>query len=151
MKFIKKKSGNRPEISTASLPDIIFMLLFFFMVVTVMREQELMVNVSVPQATEVEKLENKSLVDHIYIGEPMPKYQNYYGRSARVQLNNQISEVDDIAAFVYACNNSKTELDRSRAIASLRVDKKVTMGIVSDVKTALRKSGRLKVNYSSVR
>lgn len=151
MKFTKKKSNDKPEISTASLPDIIFMLLFFFMVVTVMREQELMVAVAIPQATEVEKLENKSLVDHIYIGEPMAKYQEYYGSNPRLQLNNQISDVEDVSFFVHNCGENKTESDRGRAIASLRIDRKVKMGIVTDVKTELRKSGQLKINYSSVR
>ena len=72
-KFRKKGGKSTPAISTASLPDIIFMLLFFFMVVTVMRESELKVQVQVPQATELTKLEQKSLVNYIYIGKPTKK------------------------------------------------------------------------------
>lgn len=150
MKFIKKKGEKRPEISTASLPDIIFMLLFFFMVVTVMREQDLKVRVIPPQASEIEKIENKSLVDYVYLGKPLPKFQEQFGTAPRLQLNNQFSEVDDIQVFVQSNSIQKPEADRGRAITSLRVDKEVTMGIVTDVKTELRRAGQLKVNYSSV-
>ena len=57
-----------PPISTASLPDVIFMILFFFMVSTTMRDQELLVRYKLPEATEVQKLEKKSLVSFIHIG-----------------------------------------------------------------------------------
>ena len=67
-KFKKKKKGM-PGISTASLPDIVFMLLFFFMVTTVMRETELKIKKpQLPKATEIKKLERKSLVSYIYVG-----------------------------------------------------------------------------------
>ena len=151
MKFAKKRGDKKPEISTASLPDIIFMLLFFFMVVTVMREQDLKVRVLPPQATEVEKLENKSLISHIYIGKPLPKYQGSHGDAPRLQLNNQFAKTEDISFFIHNEKDPMIESDKGRMIASLRVDKEVTMGIITDVKTELRKSGQLKVNYSSTK
>ena len=86
-----KKDGKRetPAISTASLPDIVFMLLFFFMVSTTMREVSLMVANAMPQATETVKLEKKSLVSNIYVGKPTPQYQGAYGTEPRIQLNDR--------------------------------------------------------------
>jgi biopolymer transport protein ExbD len=148
-KFKKKRGAATPEISTASLPDIIFMLLFFFMVVTVMRESELKIKVSVPQATELEKLERKSLVSYLYVGKPTSKYQAVYGSAPRLQLGNQLSTVDDIPTFMEGERDDREEEDRGLITASLRVDRDITMGLVSDVKTELRKSGQLRINYSS--
>lgn len=148
-KFKKKRGASKPEISTASLPDIIFMLLFFFMVVTVMRESELKIKVSVPQATELEKLERKSLVSYLYVGKPLPKYQAVYGTAPRLQLNNQLATVDDIPVFMEQERQARAEEERGLITASLRVDREITMGLVTDVKTELRKSGQLRINYSS--
>ncbi len=148
-RFKKKRGGSKPEISTASLPDIIFMLLFFFMVVTQMRDAELKVKVVTPQATELTKLERKSLVNYIYIGRPLKKYQKLYGTSPRIQLGDKFSTVDDIPLFLENFRVSVPENQRKLITSSLRVDKTVTMGIVQDVKTELRKSGQLKINYSA--
>ena len=87
-KFKKKKSGGLPAINTASLPDIVFMLLFFFMVATVMRDNTLMIDNSLPSASEVEKLEKKNLVMYVYIGKPSRNYKKKYGSEARIQLND---------------------------------------------------------------
>ena len=149
MSKFKKKGKSMPAISTASLPDIIFMLLFFFMVVTVMRESELKVQVSVPQATELTKLEQKSLVNYIYIGRPTPKNQRIYGTSPRLQLGDKISDVKDIPLFLEQFKTQVPEKQRPRITSSIRVDGDVTMGIVQDVKTELRKQGQLRVNYSA--
>lgn len=148
-KFKKKRGSSNPEISTASLPDIIFMLLFFFMVVTVMRESDLKVKVTVPQATELEKLERKSLVSYLYVGKPLRKYQAIYGTAPRLQLNNQLSTVEDIPNYMEAERADRAEEDKGLITASLRVDREITMGLVTDVKTELRKSGQLRINYSS--
>ena len=138
-----------PAISTASLPDIIFMLLFFFMVVTVMRESELKVKVLVPEATELTKLEQKSLVNYIYIGKPTKNYQEIYGTSPRLQLGDKISDIKDIPLFLEQFKAGVNEQLHSRITSSIRVDGEVTMGIVQDVKTELRKQGQLRVNYSA--
>jgi len=148
-KFTKKRGKASPAISTASLPDIIFMLLFFFMVVTVMRSSDRMVDVIVPEATELTKLEKKSLVNQIYIGKPKPQFESIYGTSPRIQLNDKISDEDDIPIFLEKHKIKVPENQRSKITTSLRVDGKVTMGIVQDVKTALRKANQLKVNYST--
>lgn len=148
-KFAKKRGASTPEISTASLPDIIFMLLFFFMVVTVMKESTLKVEFTPPNATELEKLERKSLVHHIYVGKPTAQYQAQYGTAPRIQLNDQFAIVDDIPLFLEQEKLKVNERERDFLTTSLRVDKAATMGIVSDVKTKLRKSNQLKINYSA--
>ncbi len=147
--FEKKRGKASPAISTASLPDIIFMLLFFFMVVTVLRDGERKVQVVVPQATELQKLEQKSLVNHIWIGRPVEKYQAVYGTKPRIQLGDKFATENDIPLFLEQHKIKIPEAQRPRITSSLKVDGDVTMGIVTDVKTILRKSGQLKVNYSA--
>lgn len=146
-KFVKKKSNSSAAISTASLPDIIFMLLFFFMVTTTMRETTLFVQVKVPEATEVQKLEKKALVSYIYIGKPTQV--TVYGSEPRIQLNDAFANVSEIAEFVASERESKNEADRPLITTSLKVDIETRMGIVTDVKQELRKANALRINYSS--
>ena len=148
-KFSKKRGKTNPEVSTASLPDIIFMLLFFFMVVTVLRDAELKVKVSTPYATELTKLEEKSLVNYLYIGRPTQKFQSLYGTKPRLQLGDKFATIQDIPLFLEKHKIKVPENRHGQITSSLRVDGEVTMGIVQDVKTELRKSGQLKVNYSA--
>lgn len=148
-KFSKKRGKAKPKISTASLPDIIFMLLFFFMVVTVLRDAELKVRVSTPHASELTKLEKKSLVNYLYIGKPMKQYQALYGTKPRLQLGDKIASVAEIPLFLEKHRIKVSESERPGITSSLRIDGQVTMGIVQDVKTELRKSNQLKVNYSA--
>jgi biopolymer transport protein ExbD len=154
-KFATKRGRPEPSISTASLPDIIFILLFFFMVVTKMRESELKVTVVTPFASELTKLEEKSLVATINIGRPSQKYRPIYGTKPQIQLNDKFARVGGEESEIrYFMENFRTKVPESRRqqiTASLRVDGGVTMGIVADVKTALRKSAQLKVNYSAKR
>lgn len=148
--FKSKRGLAKPEISTASLPDIIFILLFFFMVVTVMRDAEIMLKVQTPTATQLTKLEDKSLVSYIYIGKPMPKYESIYGTKPRIQLADQIVDgPENIPLFL---EKHKVKIPESRhplVTTSLRIDGEVTMGIVQDVKTMLRKQNQLRLNYSA--
>lgn len=147
------KSGTSKKeltaISTASLPDIVFMLLFFFMVTTSMREVELMVKVSLPTASEVQKLEKKSLVSYIYIGSPMKSFQRLYGNDSRIQLNDSFKTLDDIRDFISSERDAMQESDRAQMTTSLKVDEYTRMGIVSEVKQELRKSSALKIVYSA--
>lgn len=146
-RFKRNKKSGVQSINTSSLPDIIFMLLFFFMVTTVMREVTLIVKVLPPEATEVQKLERKSLVSYIYIGEP--KKSSLFGSKPRIQLNDQFAEVGNIQAFVTSERQSRDEVDRKFITTSLKVDQNIQMGIVTDVKQELRKSGAFKINYST--
>jgi biopolymer transport protein ExbD len=146
-RFKRDKKSGVQAINTSSLPDIIFMLLFFFMFTTVMREVTLIVKVLPPEATEVEKLEKKSLVSYIYIGEP--KKSAVYGTKPRVQLNDQFARISDIPAFVATERQARDESDRRFITTSLKVDQNIRMGIVTDAKQELRKSGAFKINYST--
>jgi len=146
-RFKTKKGKGTPAINTSSLPDIIFMLLFFFMVTTTMREVTVRVQQRMPEATEVQKLDKKSLVSFIYIGEP--KNTKIFGTKARIQLNDVFASVDDIPEFVTKEREARDEADRKFITTSLKVDGNTKMGIVTDVKQELRKSGAFKINYST--
>lgn len=148
-KFNKKKSGDLPAISTASLPDIVFMLLFFFMVATVMRENTLKIKNTLPSADQVEKLDKKDLIMYIYVGQPQERYQGQYGKESRIQLNDKFADLNDIPAFIRSERDSKREELRDYLTTALKVDKDANMGIVSDIKEELRKENALKINYTT--
>ncbi len=148
-KFRNSNNKELPPISTSSLPDIVFMLLFFFMASTTMREVTLKVKVTVPEATELSKLAKKSLVSYIYIGEPHNQYQGQFGNEPRIQLNDQFSQVSDIPDYIEAERAARDEAEVPQMITSLKVDENCTMGIVSDVKQELRRVSALHINYSS--
>ncbi|MCG6187951.1 ExbD/TolR family protein [Maribellus maritimus] len=148
-KFRKKGGKELPPISTASLPDIVFMLLFFFMVSTTMREVTYKVQIHLPEATELSKLEKKSLVSYIYVGEPLRQYQKTFGVAPRIQLNDEFATVDDIQDYVTAEREARAEEERPLMITSLKVDENTKMGIVNDIKQELRKAAALHINYSS--
>jgi biopolymer transport protein ExbD len=148
-KFRRKNKGGMPAISTSSLPDIVFMLLFFFMVSTTMREVTINVKQTLPGATEVRKLEKKSLVSYVYIGQPRTAFQRLYGTEPRIQLNDAFSTPDDIFQFIASEREARSEQDVPFMTVSLKVDEDTRMGIVTDVKQALRKANALKINYST--
>lgn len=146
-KFKKKKSGELPAVSTASLPDIVFMLLFFFMTVTVMKDSDLMVKNSVPKASEIQKLDKKDPVMYIYAGKPTPKYQKKGGTSDQVQINDKFVSPDQIPNLVLEYQSGLRQELQDRFITALKVDKETKMGIVTDIKEALRDANALKINY----
>lgn len=146
-RFKKKTKGGVGAINTASLPDIIFMLLFFFMVTTTMRETTLLVKVSLPDATEVQKLERKSLVSFIYVGAPVKG--SLYGTESRIQLNDQFATIGDIQEFIATEREARDEADRKFLTTSIKADKMTRMGVITDIKQELRKCGAFKINYSS--
>ena len=148
-KFRKKGKGGTPAISTASLPDIVFMLLFFFMVTTVMREVSLKVKISPPEATEVKKLEKKTLVSYIYIGPPIKALIATHGTEPRIQLNDAYATVEDLGEYIIAEREARSEKEVPYMTTSLKVDKSTKMGIISDVKQKLRDLNALKINYST--
>jgi len=148
-KFNKKKSGDLPAISTASLPDIVFMLLFFFMVATTMRDTTLKVENKLPFADQVEKLDKKDLIMYIYIGKPQEAFQGKYGKESRIQLNDKFADLADVKAFIAAERASKREELVPFLTTALKVDQDANMGLVSDVKEELRKENALKINYTT--
>lgn len=146
-----KKKGNKglPPISTASLPDVIFMILFFFMVSTTMRDQELLVRYKLPDATEVQKLEKKSLVSYIHVGVPTLAMQAKFGTAPKIQLNDSYKTTKDILDFVAGERDKLSEVDRSQMTICLKADGSTKMGIVADVKQELRRANALKISYAS--
>jgi len=148
-KFKKKKGGDLPAISTASLPDIVFMLLFFFMVATVMRENNLKIENRLPVADQTEKLDKKTLVMYIYAGKPSSRYASSAGTQAKIQLNDKFAEVSDIKSFVLAERAAKREEEVPFLITALKVDTETNMGLVGDIKKELREVQALKINYTT--
>ena len=146
-----KKDGQKdvPAISSSSLSDIVFMLLFFFMVTTQLRETENKVMVNIPQASEVIKLVRKDLNSYINIGTPIKSLQSQYGTEARIQLNDSFRTTAEIRDFVAAERDSKSEADRQFMTISIRADQDVRMGIVTDVKQELRRCSALRIMYSA--
>ncbi|GAA4269075.1 ExbD/TolR family protein [Hyunsoonleella aestuarii] len=147
-KFKKKKDGGLAPINTASLPDIVFMLLFFFMVATVMREDTLMIQNSLPVADQIEKLDKKNPISYVYMGKPSANYKKF-GTEARIQLNDKFADIKDIAPFISAERAALREELIPFLTVSLKVDKEANMGIVGDVKQELRKVNALKINYTT--
>jgi len=148
-KFSKKGKGGVPPISTSSLPDVVFLILCFFMVTTKFRETESKVLIRLPNVTEVAKLERKDLASYISIGSPTLALQAQFGTDSRIQLNDAYKSVDDIRDFIAAEREARSEADRQFMTVSLRVDQNVRMGIVSDVKQELRRCSALKIMYSA--
>lgn len=149
MSKFKKSSNTEQDIPTAALPDIIFMLLFFFMVTTVMRETDIMVKQQLPRASQLTKIERKSLVSYIYIGEP--KNTSLYGNEPKIQTNDVFVDTDDVVQFVNQEKDKLSEVERDQITMSMKVDVEVKMGIVSDVQQELREANARKVLYSSIK
>jgi biopolymer transport protein ExbD len=148
-KFKKKGSGKMAPISTASLPDIVFMLLFFFMVSTVMRENTLNVENKIPQASEVTKIKRKSLVDYIYVG--APKDKGKYGKATKLQLNDAFADVSDIQAWVHTNRDTRREEEIKALTAAFKADENASYGVINDIKEELRKVNQFRVMYSAKR
>lgn len=149
-KFRSNGKREMPELNTSSLPDLIFTVLFFFMMVTSMREVEVKVQVKTPNGnSEIEKLERKSLVSHIYIGPPAKQYRATFGSAPQIQLNEHFAEPEAVREFVSAEREQMAERDKPLMKMSLKIDQDVQMGIVTDVKQELRKARALNIVYSA--
>ena len=148
-KFKKETNKEIPTMASTSLSDIVFMLLFFFMVTTSMRKASVNVQNRLPFATELKKLENKSLVSYIAIGAPLPAFQKLHGTATRVQLNDKFASVDEIQEFIVSEREMRSEQDQKMMTTALKIDEEVRMGTVTDVKQTLRKCGALKIAYMS--
>lgn len=149
-KFKIERNSDTPEVSTASLPDIVFMLLFFFMTVTVMKDDSLKVVNELPNATELKKLEKKDRIITIYIGNPQQKWEPLVGKEPKIQVHDKFIDVSEVGSFVLSEINKMPEHLRPFATVSLKVDRKANMGLISDVKQALREVNALKVNYTTI-
>lgn len=138
-----------PALNTSSLPDLIFVVLFFFMIVTHMREVQMKVDYQVPQGEELERLTRKSAVSYIFIGRPTPELQRTMGTETRIQLNDKFATIDDVAAFVKTERQHMSPDDAPRMTVSIKADRHTRMGLITDVKQALRQQYALRINYSA--
>ena len=147
-KFRKKKKGM-PAVNTAALPDIVFMLLFFFMVTTTMRETTLKIeNPNLPGATEVKKLEHKSLVSTIYVGKSKDIVRNGSSFNS-IQLNDKISSADQVPAFILNAREKVSEAEVPFMTTSIKADKESNVGTIMDIRLKLRDVNALKISYSA--
>ncbi|HHX31863.1 MAG TPA: biopolymer transporter ExbD [Bacteroidales bacterium] len=145
-KFNKSGKKDMPEMNTSSMPDIVFAILFFFMVTTTMRSETLMVQMKLPSATEVQKLEKKSLVTYINIGVPM---DTRLGTGTQMQLNDRFADVSDIQNYIAQEKASMNEADQPLMTVSIKADEATRMQYITDVKQALRQAYALKISYSA--
>ena len=148
-KFNKGGSKEVPELNTSSLPDLIFSILFFFMMVTSMREVTLRVEFETPKGTEIQKLEKKSLVSYVYIGKPTKEFRSKMGTASQIQLNDDFATVDAIGDYIYQEREAMPERDKPFMRVSMKIDKDTQMGIITDVKMELRKAMALSIVYSA--
>ncbi|MBR1922978.1 MAG: biopolymer transporter ExbD [Paludibacteraceae bacterium] len=138
-----------PALNTSSLPDIIFMLLFFFMSVTSMKEVTYKVQFTTPSATELTKLEKKSLVRYIYVGTPTAEFRKQYGAETRIQLDDAFADKREIGDFINNERFAMNEQDRGLMTVSIKADKETRMGVISDIKQELRRVSALKISYAA--
>ena len=148
-KFRKEGKKEVPQVSTSSLPDIVYMLIFFFMITTTMRDVELKVKASpLPKATEIQKLEHKALVSSIYIGAPR---DSKLGTESRIQLDDSFATPADIADWIQKERDSRNPADIPLLTTALKVHTDTRMGVVTDVKQELRKVGAFRINYTTLK
>jgi len=148
MSKFKKKTEVKQEIPTSSMPDVVFMLLFFFMVTTELRETSIEVKQQIPKATQLRKLMRKSLVANLYIGEPTKPA--LYGKEAKIQADDVFIEAKDIVRWVNEKKSELAENERDQLTVSLKVDKDSKRGLISDVEIELRKANARKLLYSTL-
>lgn len=134
MKFEKKRANTKTGIPTSSMSDIVFMLLLFFMVTTTLREQDVFVSYKLPDAKAIEKIENKRLISYLWVG-----------HDKKIQVNDNIVKLEEITNIMY-----DKRVSVPNVIVSMRIDKDVDMGLITDIQQSLRKASCLRVNYSAM-
>ena len=145
----KIKKRETPSVSTASLPDIVFMLLFFFMVVTTIKNQNILVTNELPYAEQISRLEKKDRVIEIFVGRLEKGTESNVGVEPKIQLGNKLEKVEEVAPYVLSELAKKPEEVKNLVTISLKVDKDVNIGLITDIKEELRKINMLKVSYTT--
>lgn len=129
--------GGVPGLNLASMPDLIFTVLFFFMIVTHMRDDDLKVRYQVPAGSEVRKVEQKTGVINLYIGD-----------DGRIQIDDDVVSLDGIVPYINKVRATLSPENAERLTVSLKADRHTPMGTIADVKHELQKAYSLKINYS---
>lgn len=149
MSFFRRTRREVPQLNTAALPDLIFTVLFFFITVTHMRQVTLKVKYRVPEGTELTRLVKKSAVTYIYIGKPTDEMSRVVGGGTRVQVNDKYADMDAVTDYVAGERSRMSPEDAQAMSVSVKADRDTEMGVISDVRQALRRAGALRVNYSA--
>lgn len=147
MSKFKKKTVVKQEIPTSSMPDVVFMLLFFFMVTTELRKTSIDVLQRIPQATELRKLQRKTLVVDLYIGESKSKNQ---GDDFKIQADDNFILPSEVLLWVNRKRDALPEAERDLMTVSMKVDKETKRGIIADVETELRKANARRILYATL-
>jgi biopolymer transport protein ExbD len=147
MSKFKKKVNTKQEIPTSSMPDVVFMLLFFFMVTTKMRETSINVEQTMPQAEQLQTLAKKSLISYLYIGKP--KKVDQFGSEPKIQANDVFIEPKGVIQWVNQEKSKLDEFERDAITISLKVDTEAKRGLIADVETELRRANARKLLYSA--
>lgn len=141
---LKRTKHSIPELNTASLPDLIFTVLFFFMIITHMRENNVQVRYEQPAGSQVTQVEKKSSIIRVYIGKTKPSDTDY-----TVQVDNEIMPVSDISKYIIK-ERARMSADRAQQLTiSFKADKQAPMWLITQVKQAFRDANALKINYSA--
>lgn len=147
-RFRTRHNREVPGLNLAAMPDLIFTVLFFFMIVTHMRVVKPMVHTDVPQGTEVEKT-NKAGMVYLFIGKPVDERGVVVADETRLQLNDRYVTLDQLGQAISEERAKMSEDDRQHMTVSIRADRVTEMGLINDVKQELRKAGALQINYSA--
>ncbi len=150
MTMFRRRQREVPGLNTSSLPDLIFTVLFFFMIVTHMQKVAVKVQYRAPQGTELTRLTKKTAVTYIYIGKPTADLRRAYGNGTRIQLNDKFASPADVADYVSAERERMSPEDQQQMTVSIKADRGTHMGIISDVKQSLRQAKAYRINYSAV-
>jgi biopolymer transport protein ExbD len=148
MSKFKKKTKVKQDIPTSSMPDVVFMLLFFFMVTTQMRKSTIDVMQRIPHASQLRKLQRKTLVANLYVGEP--KKTEQWGTEPKIQAEDVFIEPKDIILWVNREKDKLAENERDQLTVSLKVDSEAKRGIIADIETELRKANARKLLYTTL-
>lgn len=142
MKIRRRKHHSVPRLNMASMPDLIFTVLFFFMIVTHMRSETSIMKIVVPQGTELTKPQHRRYITNLYIG------SDKQGNS-RIQIGNTFVPIEQVGATIQTLRNRINDDDRPYYVVSIRADKNTPMGVITDVKEELRRVGALKIRYNA--
>ena len=150
MMNFRKKSHEVPGLNTSSLPDLIFSVLFFFMIVTHMRQVTLKVECRMPEGKHLTRLTKKSAVSHIYIGKPTKDQQGKVGAGTQIQLNDKFATAPEVMDYISAEKKRMSPEDQKLMTVCIKADRETKMGVITDVKQALCEAKALKISYSAV-
>lgn len=149
MSMFNRRRYEVPGLNTASLPDLIFSVLFFFMIVTHMQKVAVKVQFRTPQGTELTRLTKKTAVTYIYIGKPEGNLQKTLGTATRIQLNDKFGSLDDVVDYIAAERERMSPEDQQQMTVSVKADRTTKMSIIDNVKQALRKAKAYRISYSA--